>query len=139
MDEKQRRDFRWYVLGSRKVGHEPTLGRDEFLAHYDRYQRLSQAIYRYELRRRRLAGRRRGTAYQDDVFLERLLRTVREEQQMLRPLAAAVDVGRSLENGDMGDGGAGVGAYRYPYLPVLTGTGAKLPPHLDPEPWARDP
>ena len=136
MDETQRQEFRWYLLGSRHVGHETRLDRNEFLAHYDRYKRCSQAIQRYEERKRRLLRRRRGAAYKDDVFLERLMAAVRKEQEMLTPLAAAVALGQAL---DMDDGGAGVPAYRRPDMPVLVGAGAKLPPHLDPEPWARDP
>ena len=131
-----RREYRWYIRGCRKLGLESRLERGLFLVHYDRYQRLSQAIQRYEERRRRLVRRRRGSLYQDDVFLERLMRTVREEQEKLEPLAAAVAMGEAL---DTGEGGAGMPAYRRPDLPVLVGAGAKLPPHLDPEPWARDP
>ncbi len=131
-----RREYRWYIQGCRKLGLESRLERGLFLVHYDRYQRLSQAIQRYEERRRRLVRRRRGSLYQDDVFLERLMRTVREEQEKLEPLAAAVAMGEAL---DTGEGGAGMPAYRRPDLPVLVGAGAKLPPHLDPEPWARDP
>ena len=131
-----RREYRWYIQGCRKLGLESRLERGLFLVHYDRYQRLSQAIQRYEERRRRLVRRRRGSLYQDDVFLERLMRTVREEQEKLEPLAAAVAMGEAL---DTGEGDAGMPAYRRPDLPVLVGAGAKLPPHLDPEPWARDP
>jgi hypothetical protein len=136
MDETQRQEFRWYIMGSRNVGHEPGLDRNEFLAHYGRYKRCSQAIQRYEERKRRLLRRRRGAAYKDDVFLERLMAVVREEQKKLTPLAAAVAIGQAL---DMDDGGAGVSAHRLPDTPVLVGAGAKLLPHLDPEPWMRDP
>ena len=135
MDEV-RREYRWYLQGCRHLGVEPRLERSLFLVHYDRYQRLTQTIQRYEERRRRRVSRRRGTVYQDDVFLERLMQSIREEQEKLEPLAAAVSMGEAF---DMGEGGAGVPAVRLPNIPVLVGAGAKLPPHLDPEPWARDP
>ena len=121
MDETQRQEFRWYLLGSRNVGYEPRLDRDTFITHYERYKRCSQAILRYAERKRRLLRRRRGAAYKDDIFLERLMTAVREEQEMLTPLAAAVTIGQGL---DLDDGGAGVGAYRCPDLPVLVGAGA---------------
>jgi len=139
MDEMQSREFHWYRLGSLNVGHEPTLDHSQFVTHYERYKRCTRTIQRYEERRRRRIARRRGSVYQDDVYLERLMRSIRQEQEELEPLAAAVSRGRSLENGDRGMGGAGVPAYRLPDLPVLVGAGAKMLPHLDTEPWMRDP
>ena len=62
-----------------------------------------------------------------------------DELENLSPLAAAVTMGQALENEGLDDGGAGMPAYRRPDLPVLVGSGAKLLPHLDPEPPVRDP
>ncbi len=138
MDEV-RREFQWYVQGCHNLGLEPRLERSLFLLHYDRFLRLSEAIQRYEERRKRRISRRKGSQYQDDVFLARLMQNIRAEQAKLEPLALAVGIGQALENGEEGEGGVGVPACRHPDLPVLVGTGAKLPPHLDPEPWARDP
>ena len=139
MDEMPRREFRWYVQGCLDLGLEPKLERSLFLVHYDRYQRLSQAMQRYEERRRRRVGRHRGSLYQDDVFLERLMGAIRAEQEKLKPLTTAVGIGQRIDNDDMSDGGAGMPAYRRPDPPVLVGAGAKMLPHLDPDPPFRDP
>lgn len=139
MDETQSQEFRWYLLGCRNVGFETALDREQFQEHYDRYKRCSKAIERYEARKRRQINRRRGTTYRDDAFMERLIKKIREEQEMLTPLAAAVSLGQALDGGSMGSGGAGVPAPRYPTQPPLVGAGAKIIPPLDPEPWMRDP
>lgn len=137
--ELQSQEFRWYLLGCRNVGFETALDREQFQEHYDRYKRCCKAIERYETRKRRQISRRRGATYRDDAFMERLIKTIREEQEMLRPLAAAVALGQALDGGSPGSGGAGVPAPRYPNQPPLVGSAAKILPPLDPEPWMRDP
>ena len=122
-----------------ELDQEPTLDHNEFRAQYRRYLRCDRAIQRYAERQRRRISRRRASPYQDDVFLERLMMKVKEEFLELDYLAATVAAGRATRRGDLDDGGAGMPAYRRPDLPVLVGAGAKFPPHLDPEPWARDP
>jgi len=133
-DETGSREYRWYLRGCRKLNWPLQFGPTEFIVQYRRYRRCTEAIERYESRRIRHMRRRGGTGYRDDVFLERLMQSIHLEQARLEYLATAVSAGQGDDAG-----GAGMPAYRRPNMPILVGAGAKLPPHLDPEPWARDP
>ena len=134
MEEFDARNYRWYLRGCFKLEWTP-VNETEFCTQYGRYRRCNRALQRYEHRRTRHLNRR-GLSYRDDVFLERLIRKIRDEYEQLNYLETAISSGLSRGNDQ---GGAGMPAYRLPDTPVLVGAGAKLPPHLDPEPWARDP
>ncbi|MCW3094533.1 MAG: hypothetical protein JWL77_151 [Chthonomonadaceae bacterium] len=133
MDEPSLRDFRWYLQGCRKFDWRP-LSEIDFRTQYKRYRRCGRALEHYEQRRTRHLNRR-GSNYRDDVFLERLIRSIWDEHEQLNYLATAVSAGHAMDDED---GGAGMPAHRCPDVPVLVGAGAKPLPHLDPEPWVRD-
>ena len=135
-DESGTREYLWYVQGCRKLNWPLQLSPTEFSTQYGRYRRCNRTIQRYEQRRIRHMRRRSGSTYKEDAFLERLIKSIRQERELLDYLSTAVSAGRGSEDDD---GGAGMPAYRRPDQPVLVGAGAKLPPHLDPEPDVRDP
>ncbi len=135
-NESGTRNYGWYVRGCRKLNWPLQLSPTEFSAQYGRYWRCDRTIQRYEDRRMRHIRRRRGSTYNEDAFLERLMKSIRQERELLHYLSTAVFAGQGREDEE---GGAGMPAYRRPDQPVLVGAGAKLPPHLDPEPDVRDP
>ncbi len=134
MDEDDACLYRWYVVGCRKLGWMP-LNELEFSSEYLRYRRCSRAIQLFEQRRQLRMANVAGSTYHEDVFFERLIRGIRRERERLDFLSTAVSAGRPSNEEP---GGAGMPACRIVDPPVLVVAGAKLLPHLDPEPPVRN-
>ena len=135
MNEAMDRMYRWYRLGCRLNGTDH-ISLEEFEQQH-LLQALNEGILSMDLFKRTSAEWE--LAREDAVWTTVLQRLANMNLSLqTSDLVAAIRAGRELEDGGE-TGSAGVTAGRLPFMPVLSGAGAKLHPALDPEPEWRDP
>jgi hypothetical protein len=122
--------YLFYIRGCRRLGITPDTSQ-EFWSQYIRYLRALKFLRHFD----QWVSRHPGQKPKNERRW-RLYQKAEAEWKALRWIKEAIQAGMK---DDFDAGGAGVAVLPLPPLPVLCGTGARLLPHLDPEPAFRDP
>lgn len=122
--------YLFYIRGCRRLGITPD-NSQEFWSQYIRYLRALKFLRHFDQWVSQHPGQKSVNERRWKYY-----RKAEEEWKALRWIQETIQAGMK---DDFGMGGAGVAVLPLPEPPTLWGCGAKLPPHLDPEPAFRDP